>query len=53
VNLTTTEARVLYDHLRNLWAPKVPYGDYMDVMRKLEKEATQNRETDHHGKTKP
>ena len=38
VNLTNDEARLLYEHLRNLWAPRSPYADYMRVIHKLENE---------------
>ena len=38
VSLTTNEARILYDWLKNQWAPKGPYADYMRVVRKLEQE---------------
>ena len=52
VSLTTSEARLIYDWLRNQWAPKAEYADYMRVVRKLEQETQDNREkTD--GTTKP
>ena len=52
VSLTTSEARLLYDWLKNQWAPKGPYADYMRVVRKLEKETQDNRENEN-GTQKP
>lgn len=36
LTLTPSEARLIYDALRNAWAPSREYATYMAAMKKLE-----------------